>query len=169
MKRFLVAHDYGMGSLWWWIEAPSEAAIVQTYAEVVVVDQTEVDPGRFTDIPSIRIGDPAPAGLDDLQAQRRLQRANPKFGALVGRGNVYIKQEFPEDQETYFVEYDEKGYRTRQVVVSASGDAESTGPQDWCFNPPEDLWDPELAERETTREAFESWWARARAAGRLAP
>ena len=29
MKRFLVAHDYGMGSLWWWIEAPSAEAIIR--------------------------------------------------------------------------------------------------------------------------------------------
>lgn len=161
MKRFLVAHDYGMGALWWWIEAPSEEAIVRTYAEVVVVDQDGVDVGRFADIPSLRIGDPAPAGLDDLEEQRRGQCIHPKFGALVGRGSVYIKQEYAEEQETYFVEYDEKGYRTRQVVVAAGGEVERSGPEDWSFNPPEDLWDPELAECEITGEEFEAWWVRA--------
>ena len=119
MKRFLVAHDYGMGSLWWWIEAPSAEAIIQTYAEVMIVEPADGEAERFADIPSLRIGDPAPAGLDDLEEQRRAQRASPKFGALVGRGSVYIRKDYPEEQETYFFEYDEQGYRTRQVVVSA--------------------------------------------------
>ena len=41
MKRFLVTHDYGMGSLWWWIEAPSAEAIIQTYAEVMIVEPAD--------------------------------------------------------------------------------------------------------------------------------
>ena len=109
MKRFLVAHDYGMGSLWWWIEAPSAEAIIQTYAEVMIVEPADGEAERFADIPSLRIGDPAPAGLDDLEEQRRAQRASPKFGALVGRGSVYIRKDYPEEQETYFFEYDEQG------------------------------------------------------------
>ena len=108
MKRFLVAHDYGMGSLWWWIEAPSAEAIIQTYAEVMIVEPADGEAERFADIPSLRIGDPAPAG-DDLEEQRRAQRASPKFGALVGRGSVYIRKDYPEEQETYFFEYDEQG------------------------------------------------------------
>ena len=163
MKRFLVTHDYGMGSLWWWIEAPSAEAIVQTYAEVMIVEPAEGEAERFADIPSLRIGDPAPAGLDDLEEQRRVQRASPKFGALVGRGSVYIRKDYPEEQETYFFEYDEQGYRTRQVVVSAGGEAECSGLEDWLFNPPEDLWDPELAECEIAREEFEGWWGKSKA------
>lgn len=46
---------------------------------------------------------------DDLEEQRRAQRASPKFGALVGRGSVYIRKDYPEEQETYFFEYDEQG------------------------------------------------------------
>lgn len=109
MKRFLVTHDYGMGSLWWWIEAPSAEAIIQTYAEVMIVEPADGETERFADIPSLRIGDPAPAGLDDLEEQRRVQRASPKFGALVGRGSVYIRKDYPEEQEIYFFEYDEQG------------------------------------------------------------
>ena len=127
MKRFLVTHDYGMGSLWWWIEAPSAEAIIQTYAEVMIVEPADGETERFADIPSLRIGDPAPAGLDDLEEQRRVQRASPKFGALVGRGSVYIRKDYPEEQEIYFFEYDEQGYRTRQVVVSAGGEAAGAG------------------------------------------
>ena len=77
-----------------------------------------------------------------------------------GRGSVYIRKDYPEEQETYFFEYDEQGYRTRQVVVSAGGEAERSGPADWVFNPPEDLWDPELAECEIAREEFEGWWGK---------
>ena len=96
-------------ALWWWIEAPSAEAIIQTYAEVMIVEPADGETERFADIPSLRIGDPAPAGLDDLEEQRRVQRASPKFGALVGRGSVYIRKDYPEEQEIYFFEYDEQG------------------------------------------------------------
>lgn len=37
MPRYLVCHDYGMGGLWWWITADSEADILERIAEVEVV------------------------------------------------------------------------------------------------------------------------------------
>ena len=160
MKRFLVTHDYGMGSLWWWIEAPSAEAIIQTYAEVMIVEPADGETERFADIPSLRIGDPAPAGLDDLEEQRRVQRASPKFGALVGRGSVYIRKDYPEEQEIYFFEYDEQGIARGRLLCRRV--ARRNGPEDWLFNPPEDLWDPELAECEIAREEFEGWWGNSR-------
>ena len=75
----------------------------------MIVEPADGEAERFADIPSLRIGDPATAGLDDLEEQRRAQRASPKFGALVGRGSVYIRKDYPEEQETYFFEYDEQG------------------------------------------------------------
>lgn len=161
MNRFLVTHNYGMGALYWWIEAPSSDAIIQRYAEVEVVDLSGIDPTRFTDIASLSIGDPAPPSLSGLEDQRRIQRGKPGYGVLVGRGKVYLRQDYLEERETYLVEYDENGYRTRQIMQSADGSLERSGPEDWLFNPPEDLWNPDLASCEIPREEFDSLWARA--------
>ncbi|HEX5543357.1 MAG TPA: hypothetical protein VFX60_17685 [Micromonospora sp.] len=37
-QRYLVLHDYGMGGLWWWIHARSTGEVLETFAEVEVVD-----------------------------------------------------------------------------------------------------------------------------------
>ncbi len=161
MKRFLVTHDYGMGALYWWIEAPSAEAIIQTYAEVGIVDLDAIDPDAYANTPSLRIGDPAPPGLDGLEEKRRLQHGKPGYGALIGRGSVYTRQEYADEQETYFTEYDAEGYRTRQVVLLADGTLEKSTAEDWFFNPPEDLWNPDLAAREISREEFETQWSHA--------
>ncbi|QNK66673.1 hypothetical protein [Variovorax sp. PAMC26660] len=162
MKRFLVTHNYGMGALYWWIEAPSSDAIIQRYAEVEVVDLNGIDPSRFASTASLSIDDPAPPDLAGLEDQRRVQRGKPGYGALVGRGKVYLKQDYAEEDETYLTECDEAGYRTRQIVQSADGSMERSGPDDWLFNPPEDLWNPDLAPCEISREEFDSLWDRAR-------
>jgi len=161
LPRFLVAHDYGMGSLYWWIEAKSAQEIAMTYAEVQVIDPSSVDVASFDTISSLRLGDTPPAGLADLAAQRAQQRTQPGFGALLGRGMVYLRREWPEEGEVYFLEYDEQGYRTRQVVVIDDGHATRSSPDDWFLNPPEDLWNPELAGAEIAREEFEALWSKA--------
>lgn len=161
MNRFLVAHNYGMGSLYWWIVAPTADAIIQHYAEVEVVDLNEIDRASFANVVSLVIGDPAPPALAKLEDQRRAQRGKPGYGVLVGRGTVYLRQDYVEEHETYFIEYDEAGYRMRQVTESADGKMERSGPEDWAFNPPEDLWNPDLAACEISREEFDFLWARA--------
>lgn len=150
-----------MGSLYWWIEAPSADDIMRTYAEVRAIDAATVDKARFGNISSLRLGDPAPAGLAELQEQRDAQRGLPGFGALTGRGTVYLKREWPEGEETYFLELDKEGCRMRQVCLSYDGQAERTTDQHWIFNPPEDLWDPELAACEIGKEEFETRWQQA--------
>ncbi|MCW6007272.1 hypothetical protein K1W54_22405 [Micromonospora sp. CPCC 205371] len=40
-KRFLVLHDCGMGGLWWWIRAESVRQIVETFAEVEVIEDPQ--------------------------------------------------------------------------------------------------------------------------------
>lgn len=161
LSRFLVSHNYGMGSLYWWIEANSAHEIIMTFAEVQVIDSASIDASAFDTIPTLRLSDAPPAGLAGLAAKRAAQRDSPGFGALVGRGTVYLRRDWHEEREVYFLEYDEQGYRTRQVLVTDEGHAERSGPDDWFLNPPEDLWNPELANSEITREAFETLWAQA--------
>jgi hypothetical protein len=38
-QRYLFLHDYGMGGLWWWIHARSTREVLETFAEVEVVDE----------------------------------------------------------------------------------------------------------------------------------
>ncbi len=162
MPRYLAMHDYGMGALYWWVEAPSPELVAREYAEVVVVD--DPDPARFTDVPVVVLGDEElPAGLDGLREQRRAQRGRPGFGALVGRGTVWLRVPFEEEDTVYLLELGADGYRRRQVEVPAGGHAVRTTPEDWILNPPEDLWDPELAAREISRDEFEAAWGAARA------
>jgi hypothetical protein len=39
MRKFLACYDYGMGGLWWWIEAESTAAINATFRDLTVFDE----------------------------------------------------------------------------------------------------------------------------------
>lgn len=55
----------------------------------------------------------------------------------------------------------------RQVEMYADGTAIRTDPEDWPFNPPNDLYDPDLAQWETSAEDFEEVWRRARHEGEL--
>lgn len=160
MAEYLVMHDYGMGAMYWWVEAPSVEDILRTYAEVVVYADPPED--QYADVPHVVLGDPVlPAGLDGLRDKRLAQIDQPGFGALVGRGPVYTRQPWPDEDLTYLTEYDPQGWRTRQVTIDAAGDAVRTGPEDWFFDSPEDLWAPELAELEITAEEFEAAWAAA--------
>jgi hypothetical protein len=162
MKRFLVMHDYGMGACYWWIDAPSPDHLLRHFAEVVIVNDPST--GDFSDTPVAKWDDDElPPGLDDLRQQRREQIARPGFGALVGRGSVYVRQTviYGEEGELFYLtEYDSDGYRTRQIEIPSGGLAIATTSDDWLFNPPEDLWNPDLAACEISREEFETHWER---------
>ncbi|WP_127507028.1 hypothetical protein [Actinoplanes solisilvae] len=170
-KRFLVLHDYGMGGLWWWIHARSEWEIAQTFAEVEVV----TDPDALTRFPDGELAEvdidaaTMPAGLDGLREQRRAQRDRPGFGALAGREAVFLRRPWDEADETepqiYYEHLGPDGRRLRQVEMYADGTAVRTGPEDWSFNPPNDLYDPDLAQWETGAQDFEEVWRRARDGG----
>jgi hypothetical protein len=159
LERFLVLHDYGMGGLWWWVRARSEREIMETFAEVEVVDDPE-DLARFADgsLDEIGIDDPVmPPGLKGLREDRDAQRGRPGFGALAGRDRVWIRDPSYEEK-IYFEELGPDGRRLRQVTVEADGSMVRTGPDDWPFNPPRDLYDPDLLAYEISADEFEQAW-----------
>ncbi len=99
MTRYLAMHDYGMGALYWWINAPSAEDIPVTFAEVIVVDPSDDD--DLADIPEVQWDDEdLPAGLSDCRAERKEQADQPGFGALAGRGTVYVREPSSEAEET---------------------------------------------------------------------
>ncbi|MEV0292909.1 hypothetical protein [Nocardia sp. NPDC050710] len=167
-KRFLVLHDYGMGGLWWWVHAQSPRHVLETFAEVEVIDDVDtVERAESWALDEVaHDATDLPAGLDDLRAQRDRQRAHPGFGALADRDIVYLRRRWDGaegvDPADYFMEVGHDGRRTRQVEVRDDGTAFKSTPDDWAFNPPVvDLFDPELPNEEITRGAFETAWARA--------
>lgn len=169
-QRFLIVHDYGMGGVWWWVHARSAREVLETFAEVEVVDASEaIERAEGWDLEEIDIDAPTmPAGLDDLRAQRQAQRCLPGFGALAGRTIVYLRRrwdgEDDVDPAVYLMEIGSDGRRLRQVELAEDGDAVKSDPDDWPFNPPiVDLFDSELKESEISRDEFEAAWQRARA------
>lgn len=163
-ERYLVCHDYGMGALWWWVTARSATEIMERVADVVVVTGSRtIRRVADWDLDEVDIDAADENPLTSLKATRDAQRGQPGFGALVGRGTVYLRQEWDEDTEHgethYLLEIGEDGYRTRQVVEYADGTAGKTG--DWPFNPPFDLYDPVLGRAEVERAVFEAAWEKA--------
>ena len=79
---------------------------------------------------------------------------------------MYLRRPLDEADDTepfvYLEELGGDGRRTRQVEVYRDGTATRTGPDDWPFNPPIDLHDPELAQWEIDQGEFEQAWQRAR-------
>jgi 8-oxo-dGTP pyrophosphatase MutT (NUDIX family) len=165
--RYLVCHDYGMGGLWWWVTARSAKEIMERVADVVVVTASETinrfAAGKLQEI-DIDALDENP--LTSLKTIRDEQRGQPGFGALVGRGTVYLRQAWKErDAENgetlYLMEIGEDGYRTRQVVEHADGRGMKTDGGDWPLNPPYDLYDPVLGRAEMDQAVFEAAWDKA--------
>lgn len=159
-SRFLVLHDYGMGGLWWWIHARSAHEIMETFAEVEVIDDTE-ETARFatSDLDEVDIDAPVmPPGLDGLRETRDGQRDQPGFGVLAGRDRVWIRQPADEEEIIYYLELGPDGRRLRQVEKHTDGTLVRTGPDDWPFNPPHDLYDPELTQHTIDEAEFERIW-----------
>jgi hypothetical protein len=106
-QRFLVLHDYGMGGLWWWVRARSPREVLETFAEVEIVDDRAGMAGAEAwELEEVDIDAPTmPAGLDGLRAKRDQQRAMPGFGALADRQVVFLRQDWEgEDPATYLME-----------------------------------------------------------------
>ncbi|WP_392896429.1 hypothetical protein [Streptomyces sp. LN699] len=166
--RFLVLHDHGMSTSWWWVHARSAREIVEAFAEVEVVDHTDtVDRAETWDLNAVDIDAPTmPGDLDALKAQRTAQRDRPGFGALAGRSVVHLRRRWDGedgvDAADYLMEVGPDGRRLRQVELGDDGAAVKSGPDDWPFNPPVvDLFDPDLAGMEISRAEFEAEWLRA--------
>ncbi|GAA0613210.1 hypothetical protein [Streptomyces crystallinus] len=165
--RFLVLHDYGMGGTWWWVHARSAGEVLETFAEVEVVDGPDAVERANWDLDEVDIDEPAmPAGLDGLRAKRDAQRGRPGFGALAGRSIVRLRRRWDGDggePATFLLEVGSDGRRLRQVELADDGAALKSGPDDWPFNPPVvDLFDPEWADKEIHPDEFEAAWLRAR-------
>lgn len=162
-QRFLVHHDYGMGGLWWWIDARSAREILERYAEVEVLDDAaSIEYARAGKVEVVDIDTDAEHGPD-----RRPQshRDHPDFGKLVGRPVVFLRRPpDPEDDDrtVYFWEVESDGRRLRQVEVDGEGNGLRSTPDDWVFNPPVvDLFAPETATWEISAGEFEAAWREA--------
>jgi hypothetical protein len=134
--------------LWWWIHARSIRELMETFAEVEVVDSpAALARAESWGLDEIDIDAPTmPAGLDGLRAQRDKQRVLPGFGALADRQVVYLRQAGEDDDPaTYLLEIGADGRRIRQVEMTADRTSIKTDTEDWPFNPPVvDLYDPHL-------------------------
>ncbi|GAA2056936.1 hypothetical protein GCM10009839_77730 [Catenulispora yoronensis] len=168
--RYLVCHDYGMGALWWWVTARSAKEIMERIADVVVSFSPES--ARWADengYEEIDIDAPDPNELSSMKATRDAQRQQQGFGAVVGRGTVYFRCVWGEyekqapwwddENAAYFLlEIGEDGYRKRGIFEYVEGPSHRMGEDDWAFNPPYDLYEPEWARFEIDQQTFEAAW-----------
>jgi 8-oxo-dGTP pyrophosphatase MutT (NUDIX family) len=160
-SRYLVRDDFGASGAWFWVHARSAREIRERVAHVVVMTRPE-DLNRFgdQDLPEVDIDATTPTPLSGLKARRDEQRDQPGFGALVGRGTVYVRlagrDGGDETHLTHLMEIGEDGLRTRQVVEQADGSSVRTDA--WPADPPFDLYDPELGRNEVDRAVFEAAW-----------
>ncbi|GAB3885031.1 hypothetical protein GCM10029964_047050 [Kibdelosporangium lantanae] len=157
LTRFLVCYDYGMGGLWWWVNAESAEQIVLTLAEVHVV----TDP-RFADdtLPEVDLDGPLPPPLDKFRATRTEQRKDPRFGALAGRDRVYVR--LPADDDPggrWYAELGPDGRIVRQVMILGSGEVIRSDETELPINPPYDLWAPGIVDWEMDEAEFADIWA----------
>lgn len=161
VKRFLVLHDYGISRAWWWVWAGSAQEVLETFAEVEVVQDEELlEQARHLTLDEAAVdSDDLPPGLRDLRDQRRAQRGRPGFGALVGRGVVHVRQSA--GAFTALMELDPNGHRLREVAIAGDGTVLRSGADEWPRNPPVDLYDPDLAHQTISRDEFEFVWAAA--------
>ncbi len=161
-NRYLVCHDYGMGGLWWWVWARSPEEILDTVAEVeIVTDDAAVQRVTSWRLDEVHL-DALPDGpLAGLRDQRSAHRDLPGYGVLADHSLVYLRDASPEyDGTAYLAELGPDGRRLRQIEQRPDGDTLRT--EDWPFNPPIDLRDPQYAPMEISAEAFEDAWRRAR-------
>jgi hypothetical protein len=148
-----------MGGLWWWVWARSAEEILDTVAEVEVIVDVASNANQATDEVYL---DALPDGpLADLRDQRTAHRHLPGYGELAGRSRVYLRDNSPEyDGVVYLTEVGPDGRRLRQVEQLPNGDALRT--DDWPFDPPIDLRDPQYAAMAIGSDTFEEAWRHAR-------
>lgn len=151
-----------MGGLWWWVWAESAEQIVRTCAEVeVVTDSEAVARAQTWALEEVHLDAPDPNPLSGFRAERDAQRGRPGFGVLAGRERVYVRWQEDGDEEVFLMELGPDGRRLRQVEIGAGCDAVKTSAQDWPFNPPCDLYDPQYASLEISSDDFERAWHQA--------
>lgn len=167
-QRFLILHDYGMGGSWWWVRARSVREVLETFAEVEVIEAPEaIEQAEEWDLEEVDVdASTMPAGLDELHAKRQEQRHLPGFGALADRTIIYLRRRWDGDDgvdpAVYLMEIGTDGRRLRQVELTENGHAFKSDPDDWAYNPPVvDVFDPELKDMEISRDDFETAWHRA--------
>ncbi|WP_067713524.1 hypothetical protein [Nocardia yamanashiensis] len=164
-ERFLVCHDYGMGGLWWWMQARSAREIAETFAEVRVIDDwARLAEAEDWELDEVDIDEPGDSALNSFRAKRLVQRSRPGFGMVADREVLHTRQRWEGEDGVPAADYlteITRGYRTRQVEIRDSGEAIRTGLDDFPLNPPIDLWDPDLVDSQITAEEFESAWGRA--------
>ncbi|MFC7280213.1 hypothetical protein ACFQS1_40190 [Paractinoplanes rhizophilus] len=80
--------------------------------------------------------------------------------ALAGREAVFLRRPWDEADETepqiYCEHLGPDGRRLRQVEIYADSTAVRTRPEHWPFNPPNDLYDPDLVQWEIGAQYFGS-------------
>ncbi|BEL03599.1 hypothetical protein Q0Z83_017900 [Actinoplanes sichuanensis] len=167
---FLISVDAGMSSMPWRIRADSARQIRETFAEVAVVaGPAERATDLAAGIDDVDIDSPVlPSALAALRATRDAQRDRPGFGALLDRDVIHLRARDDESDddtlpEIYLMELGPDGHRRRQVEIFRDGTSVRIRPEDILFDPPADLYDPDLAAQEITAAEFEEGW---RAAGR---
>jgi hypothetical protein len=83
------------------------------------------------------------------------QRVTADFGKLLNRDHVYLRAPGTDDEPgVWYTEHDRTGRRLRQIEVRPDGTAEATTHEDWPFNPPFDLGEPEYVRMEITRAGW---------------
>jgi hypothetical protein len=151
-----------MGGLWRWVGAWPREDILDAVAEVeVVTDDTILQRMASEELDEVYL-DALPDGpLSSLRDQRSAHRDLSGYGVLANRGLVYLRDASPDyDGAVYLAELGPDGRRLRQVEQRPDSDCLRT--DDWPFNPPIDLRDPQYAPMEIRAEAFEDAWQRAR-------
>ncbi|WP_067814224.1 hypothetical protein [Nocardia inohanensis] len=164
-QRFLVCHDYGMGGLWWWVQARSAREVAETFAETQVIEDRErLAVAQEWELDEVDIDGLADSALNSLRIKRLAQKNRAGFGMLADREVLFTRQRWTGEDGVPAADYLTEitnGYRTRQIEIRDNGVAIRTGLDDFPLNPPIDLWDPDLADREITAEEFEKAWAEA--------
>ncbi|WP_229883527.1 hypothetical protein [Streptomyces omiyaensis] len=159
--RYLVLHDYGMGGLWRWVWADSAEEIVSACAEVEVIRNPDaVRRAETWDLEEVHLDAPDPNPLSSFRVKRDAQRGQPGFAVLVRRDRVYLRRPEFEDGEVFLMELGPDGRRLRQVEIGPDGGAVRTSVEDWPFNAPFDLHDPQYLAMEIGRGDFEAAWQR---------
>ncbi|GAA2430168.1 hypothetical protein GCM10010191_49590 [Actinomadura vinacea] len=89
---YLVRHDYGMGALWWWINAESPSDITDAFAEVEVVE--DLDDWRRAESWNLEEFDLADAAAGPL-ASLAQQQAEQRLRSTVGARRSWSMSRFP--------------------------------------------------------------------------
>lgn len=155
MNRYFVHHDYGMGSLTWWVWASSETEILETIAEVEVHPEEEAWGTEYV-TEEMRL-DALEGTLAEMRDRRTAQRGQPGYGVLAGRERVYLRDAAEEyEGAVHLSEVGPDGRMLRGIEQRPNGTA--VRDTEFVINPPADLRDPKYVAMEISAEEFETAW-----------